>query len=127
PALVQAKWAPNLTPQWVIQSVLVALRRIAFLAALAAAPLAAQRGSGELHITVADPAGLPLQAAGDVVGQATQVRVRFTTSPEGIYSIRALPFGVYRLQVERNGFAPFSSLIEIRSEAPLDYRVRLEI
>src|SRR5204863_799833 len=60
-------------------------------------------------------------------GQATHVRRIFTTNPEGRYSVRPLPFGMYRLQAERSGFAPFSGLLEIRSEAPLDYRVTLAV
>src|SRR5207247_11017982 len=36
-----------------------------------------------------------------------------------------LPFGMYRVQVEHSGFSPFLSLVEVRSEAPLDYRVTL--
>jgi outer membrane receptor protein involved in Fe transport len=101
------------------------MRKLVLLLALMAIPLAAQRGTGELRLTVKDPAGLGLESAGSLVGQGTQVRYKFTTSPEGFYSIRALPFGMYRMQMEHSGFAPFSSLLEIRSEAPLDYRVTL--
>src|SRR5947209_8908016 len=106
---------------------MMGLRRFVPLLALVALPLAAQRGTGELRLTVKDPAGLPLEAGGAIVGQATQVRMRFTTSADGVHSIRALPFGSYRLQVERSGFAPFSNLVEIRSEAPLDYHVILGV
>ena len=90
-------------------------------------PLLAQRGAGELRLIVKDPAGLGLEATGSLIGQATQVRRSFTTNPQGVYSIRPLPFGVYRVQVERSGFSPFSSLLEIRSEAPLEYRVTLGV
>jgi len=104
----------------------VARKLIVFLA-LVNLPLAAQRGTGELRITVKDSAGLALEASGSVVGQATQVHRRFTTDPAGAYSLRAVPFGSYRIQVERLGFAPFSDLLEIRSEAPLDYNVTLGV
>jgi len=102
-------------------------RKLLALVALVTMPLAAQRGTGELRITVKDPAGLALEASGSVVGQATQVHRRFTTDSAGAYSLRALPFGSYRIQVERLGFAPFSDLLEIRSEAPLDYNVTLGV
>jgi outer membrane cobalamin receptor len=95
--------------------------------ALFTLPLTGQRGTGELRLTVKDPAGLGLEAAGSVVGQGTQVRRTFTTDAQGRYSVRALPFGMYRVQVEHSGFSPFSSLLEIRSEAPLDYRVTLGV
>src|SRR2546427_10898050 len=32
---------------------------------------------------------------------------------------------MYRVQVEHSGFSPFLSLVEVRSETPLDYRVTL--
>ena len=34
---------------------------------------------------------------------------------------------MYRVQVEHAGFSPFLSLVEVRSEAPLDYRVTLGV
>jgi hypothetical protein len=45
----------------------------------------------------------------------------------GGFYLRALPFGMYRVQVEHSGFSPFLSLVEVRSEAPLDYRVTLGV
>jgi outer membrane cobalamin receptor len=80
-----------------------------------------------LRLTVRDPAGLGLEATGSLVGQSTQVRRTFTTDAQGRYLLRALPFGMYRVQVERSGFSPFLSLVEVRSEAPLDYRVTLGV
>ena len=102
-------------------------RKLLSLVALIALPLAGQRGTGELRLTVKDPAGLALEADGSVVGQATQVHRRFTTGADGQYSLRALPFGMYRVLVERPGFTTFSSLVEIRSETPLDYHVTLRV
>ncbi|HTM51757.1 MAG TPA: TonB-dependent receptor [Bryobacteraceae bacterium] len=102
------------------------MNRILFATlALSTLPLAAQRGTGELRLTVRDPAGLGLEASGSFVGQSAQVRRVFATDPQGRYSLRALPFGVYRMRVDHPGFAPFSSLVEVRTEAPVDYRVTL--
>src|SRR3954463_6661575 len=100
-------------------------RILPVLLALAVLPLSAQRGTGELRLTVKDPAGLDVEATGSLVGQSAQVRRTFATDPQGRFSLRSLPFGVYRVQVEHPGFAPFSSLVEVRTEAPLDYRVTL--
>ena len=101
--------------------------KVALLLALLAAPLAAQRGTGELRLFLKDPSGLPLEAAGAVVGQATQVHRKFATDATGAFSLRALPFGAYRIHLERSGFAPFSSLVEIRSETPIDYHITLDV
>src|SRR5260370_4616551 len=67
-------------------------RKALLLLASIALPLAAQRGAGELRLTVKDPSGLGLEANGSLVGQATQSLRLFTTNPEGHYSIRPLPF-----------------------------------
>src|SRR4029453_9233238 len=97
------------------------------LFALIALPLRAQRGLGELRLAVKDPLGLVLEATGSLVGQSTQVRRAFSTDTQARHSLRALTFGMYRLQVEHPGFSPFSSLVEVRSETPVDYRVTLGV
>lgn len=82
----------------------------------------AQHGTGELRLEVRDAAGLPLEVSGELVSQSSQVRLSLTTDGEGHYTARCLPFGIYRLRLEREGFAPRSDLIEIRSEAPLSFK-----
>lgn len=90
-------------------------------------PLLAQRGTGELRLAVRDPTGLPLGASVELTGHATQVRQTFSTSPDGRHTAPALPFGRYNLRVEGSGFAPWTGLVEIRSELPLDYQVILGV
>jgi hypothetical protein len=90
-------------------------------------PLAAQRGTGELRVQVRDAAGLPLDAAGELIGHATQVRRTFSTGPRGWHVLRELPFGLYTLRLDRAGFSPWTDRIEIRSESPLHQDVTLGI
>ena len=90
-------------------------------------PLAAQRQSGELRLRVLDSTDAPLVASGELVGEATQVRRQFATGTDGQQTFTALPFGIYRLRVDREGFQSSVSLIEIRSELPLTYRVVLGV
>ncbi|PYU10785.1 MAG: TonB-dependent receptor, partial [Acidobacteria bacterium] len=66
-----------------------------------------------------------VEASVELVSQANQVQQVFRTDWEGHYAARGLPFGFYRLQVDRPGFTSFSELVEIRSEVPLEYRVTL--
>jgi len=94
---------------------------------LAAWPLVAQQQSGELRLQVVDSTGAALPASGELIGQATQVHKQFTTGPEGLETIRAIPFGVYRLRVDREGFQSVTALVEIRSEVPLVYRATLGV
>ena len=86
-----------------------------------------QRGAGELHLSVVDTTGAGLESAGSLLSQATQVHQNFNTDDRGRYVARNLPLGVYRLAVGRQGFIPFSGLVEIRSEVPLDYKVVLGV
>jgi hypothetical protein len=88
-------------------------------------PLCAQWGTGELRIQVSDPAGLALEAPVTLVSQANQVRQKFSTDASGRYTVKALPFGLYKLQVEHAGFSPFTELLEVRSQVPVERRITL--
>jgi outer membrane cobalamin receptor len=101
------------------------LRWLALL--LCAVPLLAQTEAGELRIAVTDPTGLPLPASVDLTSEINQFRRGYQCGPDGKVSAKRLPFGVYRLQVHRQGFAPLSELIDVRSAVPLDRRVTLGI
>jgi len=47
--------------------------------------------------------------------------------PEGRYIAQDLPFGVYRLSLQAEGFAAWSDLVEIRSEVPVRVAVTLGV
>ncbi len=87
----------------------------------------AQRGSGELRLKVLDPSGLPLEAVGTLYGPAVHVRATFRTDASGAAIVRNVPFGTYRLQVAREGFATDSRTVEIQSAAPLQLEVALGV
>jgi hypothetical protein len=86
-----------------------------------------ERRTGELRLAVADSTGAGIEAAGSLLSQALQINQTFSTDNQGRYIARNLPFGLYRLNIDRPGFAPFSTLLEVRSEVPLDYSVTLRI
>lgn len=102
------------------------LSLVAILATLAL-PLTGQWGTGELRIQVSDPAGLGVEASVTLSSQANQVSRRFPTDPTGHATAKALPFGPYRLQVERAGFTPFTELLEVRSQVPLERHISLGV
>ena len=81
--------------------------------------------SGELRVTVNDATGLPVQSSVELLSQANQVRRTLQTDVQGKIIARQLPFGTYEVQVTREGFAPFSGLVEIRSATPTPYTVTL--
>src|SRR6267378_4260620 len=87
----------------------------------------AQRVRGELRLEVHDPHGAAVSPAGELVSEANGVRRAFVAGPEGRYIAQDLPFGVYRLSLQAEGFAPWSDLVEIRSEVPVRVAVTLGV
>lgn len=94
---------------------------------LFAVPLLAQRQAGELRLQVTDPAGMGLPARISILSQATDVRRTASADDGGRLVVRGLPFGPYRVHIDRPGFAPLSTLVEIRSEAPTERRLTLQV
>jgi hypothetical protein len=94
---------------------------------VSAATASAQSATGELRLTVKDPTGAPTPASAELVNQSTHTRQSVDLPPEGRYSFRNLPYGTYRLTVNRTGFAPASELVDIRSALPLEHTVTLSV
>jgi len=87
----------------------------------------AQRVRGELRLEVHDPHGMAVSPRGELVSEANGFRRTFVAGPEGRYVAQDLPFGVYRLSLQAEGFAPWSDLVEIRSEVPVRVAVTLGV
>jgi hypothetical protein len=103
---------------------------LCLLAALAfsVAPQAwAQRVRGELHVEVRDSQGSALAAAAELVSEANQFRRAFQMRADGRFVAQDLPFGIYRLSLTAEHFAPWNKLIEIRSEVPVRVVVTLGV
>jgi hypothetical protein len=102
--------------------------RIPLLALLLLAPhVDAQSNAGELRLKITDPDGLALKSAVQLVSQASEYRHTFTTDDQGNLDARRLPYGIYQLQIQAQGFAPVSESLEIRSALPLDRTIRLKV
>ena len=102
----------------------IAIFALFFLCALSTL---AQRVRGELHLEVHDPHGTAVSPIGELVSEANGLRRTFVAGPEGRYVAQDLPFGVYRLSLQAEGFAPWSDLVEIRSEVPVRVAVTLGV
>jgi hypothetical protein len=87
----------------------------------------AQRVRGELRLEVHDLHGTAVAPSGELVSEANGFRRSFATGPDGRYVAQDLPFGVYRLSLQAEGFAPWSDLVEIRSEVPVRVAVTLGV
>jgi hypothetical protein len=94
---------------------------------LAATTLHAQRVRGELRIEVHDSGGAPVASDAELLSEANQLHRTFKIAQDGRYTAQDLPFGVYRLNINAEGFAPWSNLVDIRSEVPLRIPVTLGV
>ena len=88
---------------------------------------AAQTRSGEIRIEVKDPSGSPMSAQGKLEGVGTSTSRTFETDGQGAYVLSTVPYGRYRLEVSRDGFATQSMLIDVQSDTPVSRTVTLAI
>jgi len=104
------------------------MRKTLLIAALLwALPMLSQSTTGELRLTVTDPAGLGLKSTVELVSQGNEYRHTFTTDDQGNLDAKRLPYGIYRAQIRAQGFAEVSEPVEIRSAIPLDRTIRLKV
>src|SRR5260370_33509065 len=86
----------------------------------------AQHARGELRIEGRDPQGAAVAtAAAELISDGTQFRRTFQIAHDGHYVAQAVPFGVYRLTVKGEGFAPWTDVVEVRSAVPIHIAVSL--
>ncbi len=90
-------------------------------------PARAQRVRGELHVEVHDPQGSALAATAKLASEANQLHRTVQIGADGRATIQDLPFGIYRLSLTAENFAPWNKLIEIRSEVPVRVVVTLGV
>lgn len=87
----------------------------------------AQQARGELRIEVHDRRGASIVSTADLVSEGNQFHRNFLIDHDGHYVAQDLPFGVYRLSVNAEGFAPWTNVVEIRSEVPKYIAVTLSL
>lgn len=90
-------------------------------------PLLAQSNSGELRLKVTDADSLGVKSSVELSSDATQFHRNYSADVSGGLTARNIPFGLYHIQVEHEGFSTFSGLIEVRSAVPIEYIVKLGI
>jgi outer membrane receptor protein involved in Fe transport len=81
--------------------------------------LRAQPPNGEIRLEAKDPSGAAVQASGTLRRLPGGVDRTFQTDAQGAYGFHNLPYGRYRLEVSKAGFANQSELIDVQSAAPV--------
>lgn len=95
-----------------------------FLAALSAH---GQSNIGELRLQVSDPSSLGVRAAVVLICEANQFHENYLTDEAGKLTAKRLPFGVYKIKIQTDGFVPVAETVEVRSAIPMDLSVKLSI
>jgi hypothetical protein len=104
------------------------MRRCAILLLLTTAlPAFSQSNSGEVRLHVADPAGRGIQVTVHVVSEANQYSADLETDRQGNLDVARLPYGVYRLDIARSGFAPVAETVTVRSSIPVAHSIALKL
>jgi outer membrane receptor protein involved in Fe transport len=94
---------------------------------LVAFALRGQSPNGEIRVQIKDPSGAVMEASGKLESLALGVRRSFQTNAQGMYTLGNLPYGRYRLEISKPGFATQSVLIDVQSEIPLARTVTLAL
>src|SRR5580658_3549600 len=85
----------------------------------ATALLEAQPPAGEIRIEVKDPSGAAVTASGTLRNLAGGPERTFQTDTQGTYGVPDVPYGHYRLEVTKTGFASQTVSIDIQSGTPI--------
>ena len=88
---------------------------------------AGQASSGSLHLWVSDSAGRGIRTTVHLTSEANQYRSVLDTDNQGHLEVRQLPYGIYTLQIQQDGFSPVSESVAIRSSIPTRYPVQLKL
>ncbi|MFZ0795050.1 MAG: TonB-dependent receptor plug domain-containing protein, partial [Candidatus Korobacteraceae bacterium] len=86
-----------------------------------------QSNRGELRLTVTDPSGLGVKSSIQIVSEANQYNNTLTTSDQGTLSVQRLAYGLYQLAIQQPGFAPVSESVDIHTNVPIDYAIKLKV
>jgi hypothetical protein len=90
-------------------------------------PMLAQVNTGELRLKVTDPTGLGISASIIISSNVTQYRNSLQTSNTGQVDIKILPYGIYLVHAESQGFTATTETVEVRSAIPSEHTVTLTI
>ncbi len=89
--------------------------------------LPAQQPTGEIRLQVNDPSGAVVAASGALRNQRSGKNQVFQTDAQGAYDFANLPYGRYRLEVTKAGFATQSAQIDVQSGTPVSSSITLSL
>ena len=87
----------------------------------------AQEPRGEIRIEVKDASGAAVAAGGRLRSLTTGVTRHFSTDPQGIATLREVPYGRYLLEISKSGFDTQATRIDVASPEPVSKLITLEV
>ena len=103
------------------------MTRLLLFLLLSALPLYSQVDAGELRLKVSAPSGIPVKSVVELVSAGNGFQKSFATDDSGEVSAKGIPYGIYQVQVEQAGFAPFTTSVEVRSALPIEEAIHLSL
>ncbi|HMD21808.1 MAG TPA: carboxypeptidase regulatory-like domain-containing protein, partial [Alloacidobacterium sp.] len=103
------------------------MKKLLALFVLYASCALAQVNSGELRLRVLDSSGAGLKAVVQLTSSGSGYSNTFTTDAAGASSVQRLAYGIYLVNIEYQGFAPFSQQVEVHSAIPVEVTVQLRV
>jgi hypothetical protein len=79
---------------------------------LYALPMLSQSTTGELRLTVTDPAGLGVKSTVELISQGNEYSQTFTTDSQGKLDAKRLPYGIYQAQIVAQGLLHFPNRLK---------------
>src|SRR5580704_17557770 len=92
---------------------------VAVAFSFAALTLFGQSPEGEIRVQVKDPSGAAMEVSAKLESLPSGTTRSFRTDAQGTYTLVRLPYGRYRLEVSKDGFATQSALIDVQSGTPV--------
>ena len=86
-----------------------------------------QAREGSLRLSVIDSTGHPITASIHLAGQSNQFEKSLLTTEQGTLTIANLPYGLYRVDVQKPGFVTILQPIEIKSSRTARVTFQLRI
>ncbi|HTF68273.1 MAG TPA: TonB-dependent receptor [Edaphobacter sp.] len=103
------------------------MNRFLIVLLLSAVPALAQANYGEVRLKITGPSGTAIKAVVELICTGNAYDKSFATDDSGALSVKQVPYGVYRVQVQQAGFASSSKTIEVHSALLLEEPIQLSI
>ncbi|MDR3702314.1 MAG: TonB-dependent receptor [Candidatus Sulfopaludibacter sp.] len=100
---------------------------VSLVLAVSAAALWGQNPSGEIRLEVKDPSGAAMIASGKLQNRAAGIDRSFQTDSHGISAFAGLPFGRYRVEISKSGFATQTVSLDVQSSAPVTRTIQMSL